>query len=85
MLEDAIQLVIEAGEASASLIQRRLGVGYPRAARLMDLMDGAIGIYSIPGGGSIFWIDCNISPAIVKTDYLAQEAKNLNVPVIKES
>ncbi len=38
MLEAAIQLVVEAGEASASLIQRRLGVGYPRAARLMDLM-----------------------------------------------
>jgi S-DNA-T family DNA segregation ATPase FtsK/SpoIIIE len=38
MLEDAIALVIEAGEASASLIQRRLGLGYPRAARIIDLM-----------------------------------------------
>ncbi len=45
MLEDAIQLILDAGEASASLIQRRLGVGYPRAARLMDLMQelGIIG------------------------------------------
>jgi DNA segregation ATPase FtsK/SpoIIIE-like protein len=38
MLEDAIELVIAEGEASASLIQRRLGLGYPRAARIMDLM-----------------------------------------------
>jgi S-DNA-T family DNA segregation ATPase FtsK/SpoIIIE len=38
MLEDAIALVIAEGEASASLIQRRLGLGYPRAARIMDLL-----------------------------------------------
>ncbi len=38
MLEDAIDLVIEEGEASASLIQRRLGLGYPRAARIIDLL-----------------------------------------------
>jgi DNA segregation ATPase FtsK/SpoIIIE-like protein len=39
MLEQAIQLVLDEGEASASLIQRRMGVGYPRAARLMDLLE----------------------------------------------
>jgi DNA segregation ATPase FtsK/SpoIIIE-like protein len=38
MLEQAISLVIAEREASASLIQRRLGVGYPRAARIMDLL-----------------------------------------------
>jgi S-DNA-T family DNA segregation ATPase FtsK/SpoIIIE len=38
MLEQAIELVIAEGEASASLIQRRLGLGYPRAARIVDLM-----------------------------------------------
>ncbi len=38
MLEKAIELVIAEGEASASLIQRRLGLGYPRAARVMDLL-----------------------------------------------
>jgi S-DNA-T family DNA segregation ATPase FtsK/SpoIIIE len=45
MLEQAIELVIAEGEASASLIQRRLGVGYPRAARMMDLLQqlGVIG------------------------------------------
>lgn len=45
MLEDVLRLVVESGEASASLIQRRLGLGYPRAARIMDLLEelGVVG------------------------------------------
>ena len=45
MLEDVLKLVVESGEASASLIQRRLGLGYPRAARIMDLLEdlGVVG------------------------------------------
>ena len=45
MLEDVLKLVADAGEASASLIQRRLGLGYPRAARIMDLLEelGVVG------------------------------------------
>lgn len=44
-LEEAIKLVQQAGKASASLLQRRLGVGYARAARLLDYMEdqGLIG------------------------------------------
>ena len=38
MLEEAIALVISEGEASASLIQRRMGLGYPRAARIIDML-----------------------------------------------
>lgn len=51
MLEEAIALVIAEQEASASLIQRKLGLGYPRAARIMDLLDelGIVG-ESIQGG-----------------------------------
>lgn len=50
MLEQAIELVIAEQEASASLIQRRLGLGYPRAARMMDLLEqlGVVGP-QIPG------------------------------------
>jgi S-DNA-T family DNA segregation ATPase FtsK/SpoIIIE len=51
MLEQAISLVVEAGEASASLIQRRLGVGYPRAARIMDLLEELGVIGEAKGGG----------------------------------
>lgn len=51
MLEQAISLVVAEGEASASLIQRRLGLGYPRAARIMDLLEelGIVGEVK-PGG-----------------------------------
>jgi len=53
MLEQAIELVIAEGEASASLIQRRLGLGYPRAARIMDLLEelGVVGEVKVGGRG----------------------------------
>ena len=38
MLEEAITLVVKAGEASTSMIQRQLNIPYPRAANMMDLM-----------------------------------------------
>jgi S-DNA-T family DNA segregation ATPase FtsK/SpoIIIE len=42
---DAADCVIRAGKASASLLQRRLRIGYARAARLLDLLEerGIIG------------------------------------------
>lgn len=39
MLNDAIKLVVEAGQASTSLLQRRLRLGYARAGRLIDEME----------------------------------------------
>ncbi len=39
LLPEAIRTVMETGQASASIIQRRLRVGYTRAARLLDLME----------------------------------------------
>jgi S-DNA-T family DNA segregation ATPase FtsK/SpoIIIE len=38
MLEEAIRLVQQEGVASTSLLQRKLGVGYPRAGRIMDAL-----------------------------------------------
>ena len=45
MFTDAVRVVIESGKASASLLQRRLRVGYARAARLVEEMEeqGIIG------------------------------------------
>lgn len=51
MLEEAIQLVVETQEASASIIQRRLNLGYPRAARLMDLLEELGVVGETVGGG----------------------------------
>ncbi len=39
MVKEAIKLVVESRKASASLLQRRLKVGYARAARLLDVME----------------------------------------------
>ncbi len=50
LLEEAKNVILRAQKASASLLQRRLRVGYARAARLLDLLEeqGVIG----PGDGA---------------------------------
>ncbi|SFS59988.1 FtsK/SpoIIIE family DNA translocase [Marininema halotolerans] len=47
LFPDAVQLVVEAKTASVSLLQRRLRIGYTRAARLIDFMEqqGIVGPY----------------------------------------
>jgi len=61
MYDDAKRVVVEAKKASASLLQRRLKVGYARAARLLDILEkrGVIGpgegakpreVYGVPQG-----------------------------------
>ncbi|MPN24516.1 DNA translocase SpoIIIE [bioreactor metagenome] len=39
LFPDAVKIVLESGQASISMIQRRLRVGYARAARLIDIME----------------------------------------------
>ena len=46
--EQAREVVLTSGQASASLIQRRLRLGYPRAARMIEQMEEE-GIVSAPG------------------------------------
>ena len=47
LFDTATRLVIETGQASVSIIQRRLRLGYTRAARLIDMMEqeGLVGPY----------------------------------------
>ncbi|MNC18261.1 DNA translocase SpoIIIE [compost metagenome] len=47
LYDQAVQIVVEAKQASVSLLQRRMRVGYTRAARLIDTMEakGAVGPY----------------------------------------
>ncbi len=48
MYESAIDVVVREGRGSVSLLQRALGIGYGRAARLIDFMaeDGIVGSYA---------------------------------------
>ncbi|MFZ4648284.1 MAG: DNA translocase FtsK 4TM domain-containing protein [Patescibacteria group bacterium] len=50
LMEEAKEIVIKAGKASTSLLQRRLSIGYGRAAKILDMMEenGMIG----PSNGS---------------------------------
>jgi S-DNA-T family DNA segregation ATPase FtsK/SpoIIIE len=47
LYEQAVELVVREGRGSVSLLQRALGIGYGRAARLIDFMaeDGIVGGY----------------------------------------
>ena len=63
LYEDAVRLVLDFGKASTSLLQRRLRIGYGRAAHLIDLMerDGIVGAADGPKPREILkrpdWID----------------------------
>ncbi len=48
LYEPAIEVVVREGRGSVSLLQRALGIGYGRAARLIDFMaeDGIVGAYN---------------------------------------
>lgn len=48
LYEQAVEVVIREGRGSVSLLQRALGIGYGRAARLIDFMaqDGIVGTYN---------------------------------------
>jgi S-DNA-T family DNA segregation ATPase FtsK/SpoIIIE len=48
LYEQAIEVIIREGRGSVSLLQRALGIGYGRAARLVDFMaeDGIVGAYN---------------------------------------
>ncbi len=37
--QEALRIVVDSGKASASLLQRRLGIGYAKAARYIDTME----------------------------------------------
>lgn len=47
--EEAVRVCVDAGKASASLLQRRLSIGYARAARILDQLESA-GVISIQDG-----------------------------------
>lgn len=51
LIEEATSIVRQSGRASASLLQRRLRIGYPRAARLLDQLEESGVVGPSQGGG----------------------------------
>ena len=49
LYEQAVKVVVETRQASTSILQRRLRLGYGRAARILDMME-AEGIVGPPQG-----------------------------------
>ncbi|MFA5116726.1 MAG: DNA translocase FtsK, partial [Candidatus Omnitrophota bacterium] len=47
MYEESVRVIMETGQASVSILQRRLRLGYTRAARIIDMMEqeGMVGPY----------------------------------------
>lgn len=47
LYDEAVKIIMESGQASASILQRRLRLGYTRAARIIDMMEqeGLLGPY----------------------------------------
>ena len=68
MLKPAIQLAVESGKISTSLIQRRLQLGYGRAAKLIDTMQ-EMGIVGPPQGSKPREV------LISKQDYMEMELR----------
>ena len=69
MLKSAVELAIESGKISTSLIQRRLSLGYGRAAKLIDRME-QLGYVSAPDGQKPREV------LITKTEYMEMRLKD---------
>lgn len=68
LLDMAVDVVIEAKNASVSILQRRLGIGYPRAARLIDVLEQKHVIGPFEGSKPR-------KVLMTKTDWLEQKSK----------
>ncbi|MDP8217363.1 MAG: DNA translocase FtsK [Candidatus Theseobacter exili] len=55
LLQDAIKVISQTSQASVSILQRRLRIGYSRAARIMDILEekGVVGPYNGSKGREI--------------------------------
>ena len=64
LYDQAARIVVESGQASISYLQRRLRIGFSRAARLVDMME-AEGLVSAAAGGKA-------REVLVKKDYFEE-------------
>ena len=71
LFAQAVQTVLEYGSASVSVLQRRLGIGYPRAARLVDELEKKKIIGPFEGSKPRKIL-------ITETEWLEMQARNLD-------
>lgn len=71
MLAKAIELVTSSGRASTSFLQRKLGIGYPRASRLMDQLEdqGVISPADSNNLRDVLWTEADMELAPSPEDY----------------
>ena len=80
LLNDAKEIIVSSGKASTSWLQRKLGIGYSRAAKLIDLLEekGVVG----PANGSkardVYGTSGNADSDELNSDTIATEIPNEN-------
>ncbi|WP_353057249.1 terminase small subunit [Brevibacillus sp. MER 51] len=79
LYDQAVSIVVEAQTASASLLQRRMRIGYTRAARLVDLMEqkGVVGPYEGSAPRRVFLKE-SPSPQPTKSDAVPKPTERSN-------
>ncbi|KMZ42522.1 MULTISPECIES: terminase small subunit [Bacillales] len=79
LYDQAVSIVVEAQTASASLLQRRMRIGYTRAARLIDLMEqkGVVGPYEGSAPRRVFLKE-SPSPLPTKLDAVPNPTERSN-------
>ncbi|MEJ8547180.1 terminase small subunit [Brevibacillus borstelensis] len=79
LYNQAVYIVVEAQAASASLLQRRLRIGYTRAARLIEQMErnGIVGPYEDSVPRQVFLKECPV-PAPMKPNAVLKETERSN-------
>ena len=82
MLPQAVEAVLEAGSCSVSMLQRRVKLGYSRAARIVDQMEelGVVGPYEGAKPRSVVidragWHDLQVSLGLISDDELSLAAE----------
>ena len=83
LYEDARDIVVQAGKASTSYLQRKLRVGYARAARLIDILEER-GVIAPGSGSKPREVLEKASDSFSKSDFPQDTPEQNNTPTVEE-